>query len=176
MRKARSLMAGVLCLSSIYMVMTAAPAHARPQNGASYLVTGDVVDAWRVVGNSVNALLADTRCSVTASTPVQDANLITGSGAVSCNRQFAKISLTVCVQAKQAFAAEEATWQNIGCGPEKVALNSSGLTQSATAACVPGNMLYRTHVEGKAFRAETADPAFAAIITSNYTLKNCGVA
>lgn len=172
--KVASVIAALLAVA-LLVPATSAKASESAIAGAEASVDGMFVDAWQLVGNTVNLLLGDTSCTITASSPVQDANLVAGSGSVSCTRPFAKLTLTVCIQAKQPFVNESTTWEDIGCAPTKAQINSASLSETAKAACLAAPMLYRTHVTAEGFRADSGDPAYSAMIQSAQKLIDCGV-
>lgn len=133
---------------------------------------GAPIDGWQVVGNTVNALLGTTSCTISASTPVNDANLVSGSGSVNCNRSWPKLTLTVCIHGKPSFVSGEEGWQELGCAPTKAALNSSSLSATATVPCQPGPWRYRTHVTSEGFRTD-GELGFAAMIQSGSAQYDC---
>ncbi len=133
----------------------------------------DVVDVWDIAGDTITAVAGPRTCSVTASTPVVSANQVAGSGSTSCNKTYAKMTITVCIQSKQAFVSEQTTWEDVRCNPTKAALNSSGLNDTARAQCLPGAMLYRTKVVAEGFNADSSDAAFFAMLHSGSTLQDC---
>lgn len=157
-----------------FMMLQVAPAQATPApTPAEGYGTMDVLDAWVITGDTITGVAGPRTCSITASTPVVDANQMAGSGSTSCNRTYAKMTLTVCIQAKQAFAAEQTTWEDVRCNPTKAALSSSSLNDTTRAQCMPGSMLYRTRVVAEGFNADSSDPQFAAVMHSGSKLEDC---
>lgn len=173
MRSARVVMLAAV-LSAAMVATAAGPARAEVvEEAPEAQVSGDFVDAWSLVGNTVTALLGSRSCTVTASTPVNSANQVAGSGSVSCTKRYAKLTLTVCIQAKQAFVSEETTWEDQRCNPTKAALNSSSLNDTVVAPCLPGPWRYRTKVTAEGFNADSSEPVFTAMIMSGSALYDC---
>lgn len=163
----------IVVLSAASTILFASQAGAREVQSGSATVEGNVVDAWEIVGDSVNLLMGPRSCTISASPPANSANLVVGSGSVGCNKNYAKLTLTVCIQAKQAFVAEQTTWEDAGCSPTKAALNSKNLSGSASASCRPGPWLYRTRTTAEGFNADSSDPVFTGIIHSGSQLFDC---
>lgn len=136
-------------------------------------VNGVLIDGWDDIGDVVNAQLGTTTCTISASTPVNDENLVTGSGSVSCTKTWAKLTLTVCIHGRPAFVTNDEGWQELGCGPMKAGLNSTGMSATATVPCQPTAWRYRTHVTAEGFRADSGEPGFAGMITSSAVTYDC---
>jgi len=163
-------------LSSVMLVHTAAPARADASpEGAEASVSGAAVDAWSVVGDTLTTLVGERSCTITASAPVVSANQVAGSGSVACNKTYAKLTLTVCIQAKQAFVTEETTWQELRCNPTKAALNSKSLNDTVVAQCLPQPWIYRTQATAEGFFADSSEREMLAIIHSPRRLYDCGL-
>lgn len=155
------------------LLMSAAPAHAQVVETPKGSIEMDVLDVWDITGDTITAVAGPRSCTVTASTPTNSANQVAGSGSVSCNKRYAKMTLTVCIQAKQPFVSEQTSWEDVDCNPTKAQLNTTGLNDTATAPCLPGPMLYRTKVTAEGFNADSSDPAFVGIIHSGSALYDC---
>lgn len=173
MRKmlSRTIIAGAVIASMMVPFGTTAIA-GEVEDAPEASLNGAPIDSWAIVGNTVNALLGTTSCTISASTPVNDANLVSGSGSVKCNRSWPKLTLTVCIHGKPAFVSGDEGWQQLGCAPTKAALNSSSLSATATVPCQPGPWRYRTHVTSEGFRTD-GEVGFAAMIQSSSALYDC---
>lgn len=173
MRFGKSVRFALLGCAMSAVMMVSGGAQAAELEGPSATSDGALVDVWGSAGGTVNALVGPRSCTVSASTPVNSANQMAGSGSVSCNEAWDKLTLTVCVQWRQAFVNEDATWQDAGCAPPKAQLGASRLNSTATAPCQPGAVLYRTKTTAEGFQADSGDPAFTGIIISSSTVKDC---
>ncbi|HYO60918.1 MAG TPA: hypothetical protein VEU29_03360 [Actinomycetota bacterium] len=160
---------GAFMLLQVTPAQASAPEMTQPEGSMSM----NIIDVWDISGDTITGVAGPRTCSVTASTPVVSANQMAGSGSTSCNKTYAKMTITVCIQAKQAFVAEQTTWEDVRCNPTKAALNSSGLNDTARAQCLPGAMLYRTRVVAEGFNADSSDPQFLGILHSGSTLQDC---
>lgn len=167
----RAVLTGVVAVMMALPTTSAGAQAAIDAPEASF--TGAAVDAWQLVGNTINGLVGTSECSISASTPVNSSNVVSGAGSVGCNRAWAKLTLTVCIQGRPAFVNADEGWQELGCAPPRTALSSSGLSSSHTVQCQPTAWRYRTHVTAEGFRADSADPGFTAMITSSTLLADC---
>lgn len=173
MRFHRSARFMIAAAAASAVMMVAGGAHASELDGA-YATSDDApVDVWTSAGGVVNALVGPRSCTISASAPVVSANQVAGSGSVRCNQIWDKLTLTVCVQWRQAFVNEDATWQDAGCAPTKAALSTDRLNSTATGPCAPGAVRYRTKVVAEGFDADSSDPAFTGMIVSSWVLKDC---
>lgn len=150
-------------------MMISGGAHAVELDAPYATSDGAMVDVWDSAGDVVNALVGPRACTISASTPVNSANQMAGSGSVRCNEIWDKLTLTVCIQWRQAFVNEDATWADAGCAPTKAQLTTDRLNSTATAPCQPGAVLYRTRTVAEGFQADSADPAFTGTIFSRPT-------
>jgi hypothetical protein len=178
MRKKVAAIVGACFAASAFVAINPAPATAQvvPTDRIA-TASGPAVDGWTIVGNTLNILVGPRSCSLTANTPYRSANQVKGHGEVTCNRNWALLTLDVCVQVEQAAADDGGlTWQNASCQPQKAARDEDHLEDTATAACLPQAASYRTWVHAEGFRADDLNnPAFQGTLTSDEAVFNCGL-
>jgi hypothetical protein len=136
--------------------------------------SASALDGWSTLSQHVNNATGTSKCTIGASTPVNQANLVAGSGSINCNEPYMRIELTICIQTKQPLL-DDATWQDAGCAPPKVVENSPGTSNTHKIQCLPGQMLYRTQTHAVGFKENDTqnDPGFNLLIHGSSAAFNC---
>lgn len=135
--------------------------------------SASAVDPLVTAESLVNSSLLPPGCDIAVSNPSLAGSNIQASGQLSCSTRRDALVIQVCIQYRQPFVTEQVTWQELTCGPPKERENTTSVSGSASAPCVPGEWAYRAFATGQVLKNGNVPPNGSGLAVSGTVVISC---